>query len=121
MDKVKMLCGEGYKTEATNGTVFDLNYPSFALSTVEKHFSATYRRNVTNVGDAVSTYKASVSGAPGLRMTVEPDVLTFGAQGEQPAFVLKVEGEAADGTLSGALTWSDEKHKVRSPIAIYLA
>ncbi|KAF2318965.1 hypothetical protein GH714_012012 [Hevea brasiliensis] len=52
LDYVKFLCGQGYNTsllqmvtgdnsscaKATNGTVWDLNYPSFALSTSPSEF-----------------------------------------------------------------------------------
>ncbi|XWS74896.1 hypothetical protein CRYUN_Cryun01aG0037700 [Craigia yunnanensis] len=69
IDYIKFLCGQGYSTrtlrlvtgdrsscsEATNGTAWDLNYPSFALSASPgKSTRRIFHRTVTNVGSAVS-------------------------------------------------------------------
>ncbi|PKA50116.1 Cucumisin [Apostasia shenzhenica] len=138
IDYVKFLCGQGYTTKnlrlitgdnssctaATNGTrVFDLNYPSFAVSVINitKPISQTFHRTVTNVGAANSTYTASVSSPAGLKITVEPEELSFEALLEKKTFALKIEGEVrkTSTVLSAALIWSDESHHVRSPIAVY--
>ncbi|PKA63133.1 Cucumisin [Apostasia shenzhenica] len=137
IDYVKFLCGQGYTTKnlrlitgdnssctaATNGTVFDLNYPSFAISVINitKPISQTFHRTVTNVGAANSTYRASVSAPAGLKITVEPEELSFEALLEKKTFALKIEGEVrkTSTVLSAALIWSDDTHHVRSPIAVY--
>lgn len=134
-DYVKFLCGEGYKTrtlrlvtndnsvctKATNGTVWDLNYPSFALSAFNKDSIArTFRRSVTNVGHAVSTYKATVIGAPeGLKINVKPGTLSFTSIGEKLPFVLKVKGRIVKDLVSASLVWTDGLHQVRSPIVVF--
>ncbi|CAI0411121.1 unnamed protein product [Linum tenue] len=139
-DYVKLLCGQGYTTKqlrlvtgddsvcstTTNGTVWDLNYPSFALSSSTPANSVTrvFRRTVTNVGKAVSSYKATVngpSGPSGLKVEVVPDVLNFKSVGEKQEFVVTVTAALGIVTLSGSLVWSDGSHVVRSPIVAFVA
>ncbi|PKA63134.1 Cucumisin [Apostasia shenzhenica] len=142
-DYIKFLCSQGYTTKnlrlitgdnssctaANHGTVFDLNYPSFALSVVnitKPIAQTTFHRTVTNVGAAHSTYRASVSAPAGLKITVEPEELSFEAHLEKKTFALKIEGDAGaafssskSAMLSAALVWSDGTHRVRSPVVVY--
>ncbi|XP_010658507.1 cucumisin [Vitis vinifera] len=135
IDFVNFLCGEGYSfqtlrkvtgdhsacSKATNGAVWDLNYPSFALSTSNKESIArTFHRSVTNVGSPMSTYKAIVIGAPkGLKINVKPNILSFTSIGQKLSFVLKVNGRMVEDIVSASLVWDDGLHKVRSPIIVY--
>ncbi|CAL1374614.1 unnamed protein product [Linum trigynum] len=139
-DYVKLLCGQGYTTKqlrlvtgddsvcstTTNGTVWDLNYPSFALSSSTPANSVTrvFHRTVTNVGKAVSSYKATVNGPlgpSGLKVEVVPDVLNFKSVGEKQEFVVTVTAALGIVTLSGSLVWSDGSHVVRSPLVAFVA
>ncbi|KAJ6814974.1 cucumisin-like [Iris pallida] len=135
-DYVGMLCGQGYTTKnlqlitgdkssctsANNGTVWDLNYPSFALSVASgKAFAASYNRTVTNVGDAGSSYTPTVAGPEELKITVQPTELSFGSLLEKKSYTLKVEGATTAGMLSASIVWSDGVHSVRSPIVVYTA
>ncbi|KAF2318966.1 hypothetical protein GH714_012013 [Hevea brasiliensis] len=74
IDYIKFLCGQGHNSSllqmvtgdnsscSTNGTVWDLNYPSFALSISPSEFiSRVYNRIVTNIGSPTSTYKATMT------------------------------------------------------------
>ena len=134
IDYVKFLCGQGYSTPAlrlvtgdnsvcsaaTNGTVWNLNYPSFALSSLTKEsITGMFNRTVTNVGSSVSTYKATVIGAPeGLEIQVEPSILSFTSLMQKLSFVLKVEGKVGDNIVSASLVWDDSVHQVRTPIVV---
>lgn len=135
IDFVNFLCGQGYTakalrqvtgdhsvcSKATNGTVWNLNYPSFALSTFNKEsIVGTFNRSVTNVGLAVSTYKATIIGAPkGLKIKVKPNILSFTSIGQKQSFVLKVEGRIVEDIVSTSLVWDNGVHQVRSPIVVY--
>lgn len=136
IDYVKFLCGQGYSTKnlrlvtgdsssctsETNGTVFDLNYPSFALSVARgKPFSATYHRTVTNVGDSSSSYNVSVTSPSELKIKVDPQVLAFQSLLEKKSFVVTLEGETKETLLSASLVWSNGVYNVRSPIIVYAA
>ncbi|KAH0460737.1 hypothetical protein IEQ34_008312 [Dendrobium chrysotoxum] len=135
-DYIKFLCGQGYTTEnlrrvtgdlssctsETNETIFDLNYPSFALTiTKGKPFSATFHRTVTNVGDSNSNYKVNVTAPSGLKITVDPQILSFQSLLEKKSFEVKLEGETNETLISASLVWSDGVHNVRSPIVVYTA
>ncbi|CAN0840137.1 unnamed protein product [Linum grandiflorum] len=138
IDYVKLLCGQGYTTKqlrlvtggdvvtcsaTTHGNVWDLNYPSLALSSssIGKHVTRVFRRIVTNVGEAKSKYKVRVDAPSGLRVKVEPNVLSFKNVGEEKEFIVKVTARLEKDTMvSGSLVWSDGKHKVRSPIVAFV-
>ncbi|KAK0570398.1 hypothetical protein LWI29_000567 [Acer saccharum] len=107
----------------TSAKVWDLNYPSFALSTSpsETNFTRIFNRVVTNVGTPVSTYRASVTGAPiGLRILLNPSVLSFTSLGQTLSFTLIVEGTIVDPMVSASLVWDDGVHQVRSPIVVFV-
>ncbi|XP_025014030.2 cucumisin [Ricinus communis] len=136
IDYVKFLCGQGYNASQlqlvtgdnstcsveTNGTVWDLNYPSFALS-APSGLSVTrvFHRTVTNVGSPSISYNAITSAPAGLNIQVEPDVITFQSLGEKQSFVVTVEATLPDkdAILSGLLVWYDQVHQVRSPIVAF--
>ncbi|GFZ15046.1 hypothetical protein Acr_24g0012360 [Actinidia rufa] len=126
-DYVKFLCGQGYSdkslrlvtesnsifcSESNNATVWDLNYPSFTLSSSTKSESITrvFHSTVTNIGSAVSVYKAT--------MAVEPSVLSFKAIGQKMTFAVTVSGVVASGSVgwSGSLVWDNGVYQVRIPI-----
>ncbi|KAE7996708.1 hypothetical protein FH972_001408 [Carpinus fangiana] len=134
-DYMQFLCSEGYSTkllqyvtfdeltgcyEATNEKAsFDLNYPSFSLSTSRsKYINHVFHRTVTNVGSPNSTYKAIVTTQDGLRIKVKPRVLSFTSLGEKLPFTLKIQGTANKFIVSASLVWDDGKFQVRSPIVV---
>ncbi|XVE69288.1 hypothetical protein DITRI_Ditri09bG0139800 [Diplodiscus trichospermus] len=136
-DYIKFLCGQGYGTrflqfvtkdnaacsKATNGTVWDLNYPSFALYTSPwKNISQTFNRTVTSVGSPMSVYRAKVTAPAGpLKIQVNPDTLSFTSLGQKLPFVLTIEGKTDKAIVSASLEWDDGVHKVRSPIIVYIS
>ncbi|KAJ0100790.1 hypothetical protein Patl1_06473 [Pistacia atlantica] len=136
LDYVKLLCGQGYNTTllrivtgdnsscsaANTGAVWDLNYPSFAVSTNStKSIIRVFHRNVTNVGSPVSTYKATVMSQLGMGIQVQPSVLSFKYVGETKSFVVTVTAEMSQSLnkSSGSLVWDDGVHQVRSPVVAY--
>ncbi|XP_065871628.1 cucumisin-like isoform X2 [Euphorbia lathyris] len=135
IDYVKFLCGQGYSnemlqlvtgddytcSEETKGTVWDLNYPSFAVSTeYEKSVTRIFHRTVTNVGAAKSSYKAVINAPEGLKIEVQPDVLSFESIGEKKSFVVTVEATMIKPMISGSLVWDGGKYQVRSPIVAHI-
>jgi hypothetical protein len=134
LDYIKFLCGEGYNTNllhlvagdnsscsiAFKGTVFKLNYHSFAIFlSSSRSYSQFYCWTVTNVGLPTSTYKAIVTGTlTGLRIKVKPSVLAFTSLGQKLSFVLTIEGTADEGIVSASLVWDDGKFQVRSLIVV---
>ncbi|KAF2318973.1 hypothetical protein GH714_012055 [Hevea brasiliensis] len=133
IDYVKFLSGQGYNStqlqletgdnstfsEETNGTVWDLNYPSFALSTqLRQPVTRIFHRTVTNVGSLSATYKAIINAPEGLNIQVQPNVLSFHYPGEKQSFVVTVETalNTTATAIFGSLTWDDGVHQARSPI-----
>ncbi|XVE52596.1 hypothetical protein DITRI_Ditri02bG0134700 [Diplodiscus trichospermus] len=137
VDYIKFLCGQGYGTqflqlvtrdnttcsEATNGTVWDLNYPSFAVFTsASQTVSRVFNRTVTNVGSPMSVYRAKVTAPTGtLKIRVNPSVLSFTSVGQKLSFALTTEGTTDKSIVSASLEWADGLHKVRSPIIVFIS
>ncbi|XP_035539056.1 cucumisin-like isoform X2 [Juglans regia] len=138
LDYIKFLCREGYTTELlqiitgdhindrcseeSNGTVFDLNYPTFALPTSSSKFIRhVFYRTVTNVGSPMSSYKAVVTSPhDGLQIKVKPSVLAFKKLGQELSFELTIKGRIKKRIASASVIWSDGKFQVRSPIVVYV-
>ncbi|XP_028776148.1 cucumisin-like isoform X2 [Neltuma alba] len=133
IDFVGFLCGQGYTTRtlqlvtgdnsscSESARASDLNYPSFALPTPPSNVtvSGMFKRTVTYVGSGKSTYKATVRGPLGLKIQVNPSVLSFTSYGEKRSFLLSIEGSLEASMVSASLVWSDGKIKVRSPIVVF--
>lgn len=133
-DFVQFLCGEGYSTdnlqhitgrnicctEAPNGTIWDLNMPSFTLTFQQgTNVTRTFTRTVTNVRSAVSIYKAKVTTPSGLAVKVEPSVLIFNTIGQKQTFKVTATATGYNLILSGSLVWDDGVSQVRSPIVAH--
>ncbi|KAL6845664.1 hypothetical protein ACP4OV_024487 [Aristida adscensionis] len=141
-DYIRFLCSQGYNdTElAALGTTSapcssptssstaaaDLNYPSIAVPA--PNYGAGFRkmitRTATNVGPADSVYRAKISSAPGISVSVEPGELQFSAAQRKMNFTVSVYGTLAPevgGRLgaSASIVWSDGNHHVRSPIYVF--
>ncbi|KOM46964.1 hypothetical protein LR48_Vigan07g066800 [Vigna angularis] len=135
-DYISFLCGQGYNssslqlitgdkstcTSANKGSVFDLNLPSFALSTPRSsHNNVTFSRTVTNVGSATSKYRATITAHPSsLKVEVVPNVLDFSSLGQKLSFTLKIEGSINADLVSFSLIWDDGTFKARSPVVVYV-
>ncbi|XP_054781835.1 cucumisin-like [Prosopis cineraria] len=134
-DYVKFLCGQGYNdsllqvvtgenrtcAEVTHGSVWDLNYPSFAVSTTSPRLdeARVFTRTVTNVGLPTSIYKATVTAPEGLDIQVNPPRLSFTSLGQKLSFNVTVSGFVAS-MASASLTWDDGTYRVRSPITVFV-
>ncbi|GMI78097.1 hypothetical protein like AT3G46850 [Hibiscus trionum] len=136
-DNIRFLCSIGYSDEkirlisGTNSSCpknsnqtlpRDFNYPSLtALVKPGAPFTVSFRRTVTNVGTARSTYNATISSKSKLEIKVIPQVLSFKSLKEKKSYNVTVKGKTlgAFSMGSASLTWSDGIHYVRSPIVIH--
>ena len=93
----------------------DMNVPSFSLGNLTGKIEVT--RTLTALTPGTYRVKASV---PGVKVTVTPSILTFGAAGEKRTFKVSFENQnAALGKFAmGSLTWQGANKAVTSPIAV---
>jgi hypothetical protein len=95
----------------------DLNYPSIAVGSLAGPQVVT--RTVTNVTSRRATYAASVTAPAGVDVTVTPSRLTIGPGDSKTYKVTINRASAPYGAYTfGAITWSDGRHSVRSPVAV---
>ncbi|EYU17578.1 hypothetical protein MIMGU_mgv1a0038491mg, partial [Erythranthe guttata] len=138
-DYVEFLCNLGYSTDkiktiastvlegfscknnvSNPDEISNMNYPSIAVSNLKKNVSKTANRTVTNVGEEDSTYTVSVEAPDELSVEVVPNKLVFTKNVEKLSFrvifTLGVDSDYQD--FFGSITWSNEKHRVRSPFVV---
>ncbi|XP_039042753.1 subtilisin-like protease SBT4.6 [Hibiscus syriacus] len=136
-ENLRFLCGLGYdedKIRAISGTNVscpktsnkmlprDFNYPTLSAQVKpSESFIVHFRRTVTNVGTATSTYNAKIFSESKLEIEVIPKTLSFESLAEKKTYNVTVKGRAPSEQLmaSASLTWSDGIHMVRSPIVIH--
>ncbi|KAH7549499.1 hypothetical protein ACOSP7_025688 [Xanthoceras sorbifolium] len=137
VDYINFLCQQGYNSTNLRmvtgdnssvcnnegpGRAWDLNYPSFSLAVEDgQQIQAVFTRTVTNVGSPNSTYTARMYMPASVSVVIEPSVLSFSKIGEQKSFKVKVYGPKImqQPIMSGAISWEDGIHAVRSPLVIY--
>nr|CAB3457680.1 unnamed protein product [Digitaria exilis] len=110
-DYVSFLCSMGYNSSAVSSMTqqhascqhtpkaqLNLNLPSVTI--LELRGKLTVSRTVTNVGSAMSKYRARVEPPPGVDVTVNPSILIFNSTVKRLSFKvtfqakLKVQGSA---------------------------
>ncbi|XP_054819250.1 subtilisin-like protease Glyma18g48580 [Prosopis cineraria] len=132
-DYLNLLCASAYEerlVEAINYNrpykcprsyrLEDFNYPSITLPFMGvKPVNVT--RTVTNVGPP-STYTVNVKAPPGVKVVVLPKTLKFQRTNQKKSYLVILQAtssaKTSDQPSFGELTWTDGKHKVRSPIVI---
>ncbi|GFQ07773.1 co(2)-response secreted protease [Phtheirospermum japonicum] len=137
MDYTHFLCNLGYNTSVVKtiastlpnnfycpsnsspDLISNMNYPSILVSGLRANESKTVKRTVTNVGEDRSTYTASVEAPAGMHVQVVPNKLHFTKNVKKLSFqVTFIRTATSEGHLFGSLTWSNWKHKVRSPLVL---
>ncbi|PIA56510.1 hypothetical protein AQUCO_00700688v1 [Aquilegia coerulea] len=133
-DYINLLCSMNYTrkqiisiTRSSNYSCLDsspdLNYPSFIVFfSSESLGSQEFRRTVTNIGDAASTYKAQLTLPKGTSVTVTPKTLVFKELFEKQSYVISIKHSplVKPKVSYGSLSWVHEggKYTVRSPIVV---
>lgn len=132
-DYVHYLCAMNYGSTAINQllgkittlcpqkeqlNIQDLNLPSIVIPSLKN--STIVKRTVSNVGPLFSTYKIIIEPPQGIRIQVNPDILVFNSVVKKISFTITAETRymVNTGYYFGSFTWTDGKHKVRSPISV---
>jgi hypothetical protein len=130
-DYIRFLCSMGYNNSAINSMTqqhaacqhtpksqLNLNLPSIAIP--ELRSKLTVSRTVTNVGPAVSKYRARVEAPPEVDVTVNPLFLTFNSTVNRLTFKVTFQAKLrVRGRYTfGSLTWEDGTHTVRTPLVV---
>uniref|UniRef100_A0A0E0LVH5 Subtilisin-like protease n=1 Tax=Oryza punctata TaxID=4537 RepID=A0A0E0LVH5_ORYPU len=112
------------------GHAGNLNYPSLSATFAADGTRATMKthfiRTVTNVGGGRAVYRATVRAPEGCTVTVQPRQLAFRRDGQKLSFTVRVEAAAPSKKMepgssqvrSGAVTWSDGRHAVNTPVVV---
>ncbi|MCD7466891.1 hypothetical protein HAX54_003970 [Datura stramonium] len=98
-----------------------LNYPSFSISLGEK--PQTYTRTVTNVGEAISTYRVEIVSPRMVSVVVKPSTLKFSKLNQKMTYRVTFSTTTNITNMEvvhGYLKWTSNRHFVRSPIAVVL-
>nr|XP_043620182.1 subtilisin-like protease 4 [Erigeron canadensis] len=120
--RVSKIVGMNHITQSQEIDAAELNLPSlmFKLQVGEKR---TFKRVVTNVGEANSTYVLIVNSLPqGVMLNVQPNKLQFSRLNEKTSYNMSFtrQDEVEEGVKAGegSITWMSSKHSVRTPFLI---
>ena len=99
----------------------ELNYPSFHV--VLGSSPQTFKRKVTNVGTANSTYELEVVEPKGVGVSVWPEKLTFTNMNQTVRYsvtfcTLTSESRNGSELAQGFLIWVSDKYSAKSPIGV---
>ncbi|KAL4560791.1 hypothetical protein LXL04_032945 [Taraxacum kok-saghyz] len=95
---------------------YNFNYPSIGVADLTGNLSVY--RTVTYIGEGPGVFYSKVEIA-GVKASVYPNVLRFGKSGEKMTYRIDfVAYKISNGSLFGSLTWMNNLHRVRSPIAV---
>ncbi|KAK3153625.1 hypothetical protein QOZ80_2BG0178550 [Eleusine coracana subsp. coracana] len=99
----------------------DLNYPSFSVVFKQKSKRAVrFRRELTNVGPAMSVYNVKISSPASVSVSVKPSRLRFKKVGEKQRYYVTFSPKSVQGREKpdfGWISWVNDEHVVRSPVA----
>ncbi|KAM0946764.1 putative cucumisin [Dioscorea sansibarensis] len=128
---ISFLCGLGYDdsqlgtitgedikcSKIKNISQSNLNYPSIVVSLMEKN--VTVSRTVTNVGEAISSYKVEIDMPDEVKVEVVPKVLEFHELNEKHSYMVSINSSVAlKKEIQGNMRWVADKYIVRTPIVI---
>nr|XP_016502596.1 PREDICTED: subtilisin-like protease SBT4.14 [Nicotiana tabacum] len=138
MSYIQFLCHEGYNSSSVSSLLRQrvncstlipangedaINYPTMqlGLKSNQEPTIGIFRRKVTNVGQAISVYNATIRAPKGVDITVKPTTLSFTRAMQTRSFKVVVKAKPMSNAviLSGSLIWKSSRHLVRSPIVIY--
>ncbi|KAM7491301.1 hypothetical protein LguiA_034222 [Lonicera macranthoides] len=132
-DYIRYLCGLGYTNQQVTiiarrpiscspGFAIpeaQLNYPSFTIRLTS--FPQSYKRTVTNVGDAISSYTVTVTIQPQVNVVVTPNRLDFTRVNQQLTYTVTFSRAVTTPAIfQGYLTWASSRHAVRSQMSVTL-
>ncbi|KAJ8450929.1 LOW QUALITY PROTEIN: hypothetical protein Cgig2_032554 [Carnegiea gigantea] len=128
-DYIHFLCLSGYQNSAIHlmtrakvhcrkekESILDLNLPSISVPELKK--TLTVRRAVTNVGPAISVYKARVEPPPGVSVKIEPSVLCFNSTANKHKFKVTFTPQLRGRYSFGYLYWEDGLHVVQTALVV---
>ncbi|MEU7799903.1 S8 family serine peptidase [Micromonospora arborensis] len=96
----------------------ELNLPAISLREYDGTRPVTLTRTLTNVGKTRETYRSSVSGLAGMKVTVAPESVTLEPGRSAKVTITLRRGDAPwDRYVTGSIGWRGKAHSARIPVA----
>ncbi|MET8040845.1 S8 family serine peptidase [Micromonospora sp. NPDC005215] len=96
----------------------ELNLPAISLREYDATRPVTLTRTLTNVGKTPETYRSSVSGLDGMKVTVTPASVTLAPGKSATVTITLRRGNAPwDRYVTGSIGWRGKAHSARIPVA----
>ncbi|MGC5379137.1 S8 family serine peptidase [Micromonospora sp. DT68] len=96
----------------------ELNLPAISLREYDGTRPVTITRTLTNVGKARETYRSSVSGLDGMKVSATPASVTLEPGKSATVTIAVRRGNAPwDRYVTGSITWRGKAHSARIPVA----
>ncbi|KAK9062922.1 hypothetical protein SSX86_020112 [Deinandra increscens subsp. villosa] len=105
-------------TNPNESSISNLNYPSIAISKFDGK-ERRVSRTVTNVEDGEASYTVSVEAPNGLEVEVTPNKLEFTESEKKLSYEVMFRSDGKLGRDNfGAIIWSSDRYRVRSPFVV---
>jgi len=115
--QIRAIIGKEFSCPARPSKIENLNYPSITVA--ELQGTAIVKRTLKNVAEGHATYKAEVTGPPGVLVSVNPTELEFSKIGEKKSFTITISAKKFSGDfVFGSLSWNHDRFSVVSPIVV---
>ncbi|KAJ0810683.1 putative tripeptidyl-peptidase II [Helianthus annuus] len=117
-EQLKNLTDTPVYCKKTPTQSYNFNYPSIGVANMVGNLSVY--RTVTYIGEGPTVYYSTLEAIAGVKAWVYPDVLRFSKSGEKMTYRIDfVPYKSNNGSYEfGSLTWKNDDHMVRSPIAV---
>ncbi|KAJ0968815.1 hypothetical protein J5N97_021692 [Dioscorea zingiberensis] len=117
-EQVYIITGDNVQcSKIHNISQSELNCPAIVFSRKQ---CVTVNRTVTNVGEAMSTYKVEIDMPDEAMVKVVPTVLEFNKLNEKKSYMVSIvkSNDVSKKHVHGNLRWVSHKYIVRTPIVI---
>jgi len=115
--QIRAIIGKEFSCPALPSKIDNLNYPSITVAKLQG--TAIVNRTLKNVAEGHATYKAEVTGPPGVLVSVNPTELEFSKKGEKKSFTITFSpNNFAGNYVFGSLSWNHYRFSVVSPIVV---
>jgi subtilisin family serine protease len=110
-------------TRTLAGGPAGLNYPSFVVVFDNRTAIRTLTRTLTKVSEEAETYSVTVKAPKHVKVIVTPRTLEFKEPKETKSYTVEFRNEARGRQKTewgfGCISWENENHRVKSPVAFH--
>ncbi|KAF9674664.1 hypothetical protein SADUNF_Sadunf10G0150500 [Salix dunnii] len=103
------------------GLIYDAGEEDYVKFLCGLGYSRKQLRPVTRDDSSCSELQGNCESSNGLKIKVNPKALRFKYVGQMKFFVVTLKAKLGETAISGASSWDDGEHQVRSPVVAHVS